>query len=58
MDVIPIAGVFVGGSIYAGNSGQKQFEDVNVGTRIGELHGQAQIRGWDARALYARARIP
>jgi hypothetical protein len=57
VDVTPVNGVFVGGSLYAGNSGQKQFADVNVGTTIGEVHGQAQIRGWDARALYARVSL-
>lgn len=57
LDVTPAAGIFVGGSVYAGNSGQDQFDGLNVGTTIGEIHGQAQLRGFDVRALYARASL-
>ncbi len=57
VDVTPAPGLFAGGSLYAGNSGQGQFDNVSVGTTIGEVHGQAQVRGWDVRALYARASL-
>jgi hypothetical protein len=52
-------GVLVGGSVYTGGSGQNQFSDgadsLDVTTTIAELHGQAQIRGVDVRALFAQA---
>lgn len=56
-DVTPLDGVFVGGSLYTGASGQNQVGEVDAGTTIGEVHGQAQMRGLDVRALYARASI-
>ncbi|HSL22510.1 MAG TPA: hypothetical protein VK886_13330 [Vicinamibacterales bacterium] len=60
-DVTPTAGVFVGGSIYSGQSDQDQFmadgSPIDVATTIGEVHGQAQLRGLDVRALYARASL-
>lgn len=61
LDVAPTPGVFFGGAIYTGNSGQNQFErngtDVPVRTVIGELHAQIQVRGFDVRGLYARATL-
>lgn len=61
LDVNPTPGVFFGGSIYTGGSGQGQFEvdgeELDVNTIIGEIHGQVQIRGLDLRALYARATV-
>ncbi len=61
LDVSPTPGVFFGGSVYTGNSGQNQFEqngtDVKVRTVIGELHAQVQVRGFDVRGLYARATL-
>ncbi|MFQ5741501.1 MAG: hypothetical protein ACE5JX_21095 [Acidobacteriota bacterium] len=61
LDVNPTPGVFFGGSLYVGDSGQGRFEfqgrQLDVRTTIGELHGQAQFRGWDLRGLYARATV-
>lgn len=61
VDLTPTPGVFVGGSLYRGGSGQGQIEadgrELDVTTTIFDLHGQAQIRGFDLRALYARAEI-
>ena len=61
LDVTPIPGVLVGGGFYTGGSGQRQVisagDELSVWTTIGEFHGQAQIRGFDVRGLYARATI-
>jgi hypothetical protein len=61
LDVTPVPGVFLGGSIYAGDSSQDQFttegQQFSVRTTIGEFHAQAQIRGFDFRALYARSSL-
>lgn len=61
VDVTVTPGIFVGGSAYSGGSGQDQFavdgRVLDVGTTIAELHGQAQLRGFDVRALYARAAL-
>ena len=60
VDVTPTPGVFVGASLYTGGAGQGDVvvdgREVDVGTTIVDLHGQAQIRGLDLRGLYARAR--
>lgn len=55
VDFSPVPGTFVGGGLYSGGSDQALYPNVDVGTTIGEVHGQAQIRGFDLRALYARA---
>jgi hypothetical protein len=61
LDVMPTPGVFVGASLYAGGSGQGEIEvdgqSFKVRTTIFDIHGQAQIRGFDLRGLYARARV-
>lgn len=61
LDVAPTPGVLAGGSLYVGQSDQGQLvvdgRRLGVGTRIFELHGQAQAHGVDLRALYARARL-
>ena len=60
LDVNPTPGVFFGGSIYNGASDQGALFDgseLDVGTTIGELHGQAQLRGFDLRGLYAWANL-
>jgi hypothetical protein len=61
LDVAPVPGVFVGGSFYVGDSTQDQFtagtNRFSVQTRIGEVHGQVQIRGLDVRGLYARSSL-
>ena len=60
-DVTPIPGVFAGVGFYNGNSGQEQVvldgERLDVGTKVVEVHGQAQMRGLDLRALWAQATI-
>ena len=59
LDVTPVPGVFVGGSIYRGDSNQDAFllggQPISLRTTIGELHAQAQVRGFDVRGLYSRA---
>jgi hypothetical protein len=57
VDVTPIPGVFAGAGLYRGDSGQNQFASTNAGTSIFELHGQAQIRGFDVRGLFAHASV-
>jgi hypothetical protein len=61
VDVTPTPGVFVGASLYTGDSGQGQVvvdgTEYGVRTTIFDLHGQAQIRGFDVRALFARAHL-
>ena len=61
VDITPTPGVFFGGSFYVGNSGQGTINvnDVNYGVRtsIFDLHGQAQFRGLDVRALFAQANL-
>lgn len=61
LDVTPTPGVLVGGSVYGGQSDQGQFTvdggRLAVGTRIAEIHAQAQARGFDLRALSARAAL-
>ncbi|MFQ5929919.1 MAG: hypothetical protein ACE5MK_09480 [Acidobacteriota bacterium] len=61
LDVAPTPGVFFGGSLYRGGSGQDQFnvngKNLDVNTTIGELHVQLQLRGFDLRTLYARAAV-
>lgn len=61
LDVTPIAGVLGGVGFYNGGSGQEQVvldgTRLDVGTTVAEVHGQAQFRGLDLRALFARASI-
>jgi len=57
LDVTPTPGVFFGGSFYTGGSAQGQVEDKAVTVTIFDVHGQAQVRGFDLRALYARANL-
>ena len=61
IDLAPLPGIFFGGSLYRGGSGQGQFtlndRDLNVTTTIGEVHAQVQLRGFDVRALYARSTV-
>lgn len=61
LDVSPTPGVFAGIGAYRGGSGQDQVvlngERLDVGTTVVELHGQAQMRGFDLRALFAQASI-
>lgn len=61
VDVTPTPGVFVGASLYTGDSGQGQVvvdgTEYGVRTTIFDIHGQAQIRGLDVRGLFARAHL-
>jgi hypothetical protein len=61
LDVTPIPGVFAGVGFYNGGSGQEQVvfngTALDMNTTVGEVHGQAQIRGFDVRALFARATV-
>jgi cell division protein FtsB len=61
LDVTPVPGIFVGGGLYQGGSGQGAIvadgEPLDIENTIGEVHGQAQLRGFDVRGLYARARV-
>jgi hypothetical protein len=61
VDVTPVPGFFAGLSIYSGGSGQDAVvvngERLGIGTTVGEVHGQAQLRGFDIRGLYAFASI-
>jgi hypothetical protein len=60
-DVTPVPGVFAGVGVYTGGSGQDAIvvsgERLDIGSTIVEVHGQGQLRGFDVRALYARASI-
>ena len=61
VDVTPAPGMFLGASFYTGGSGQGEVvinsTEFDVQTTIVDLHGQAQVRGFDLRGLYARASI-
>ena len=61
VDVTPIPGVFAGVGFYEGGSGQDAVvaggEQLDIGNTVGEVHAQAQLRGFDFRALYARAAV-
>ena len=61
LDITPTPGVFFGASFYTGDSGQGEIvvdgTKYGIGTNIFDLHGQAQVRGFDLRALMARASL-
>jgi hypothetical protein len=61
VDITPFSGVFAGVGLYNGGAGQNDVvlngERLDVGTTIWEVHGQGQVRGFDVRALFARASI-
>ena len=61
LDVTPIPGVSAGIGLYNGGSGQEQValsgRQLAVDTTIVEVHTQAQIRGFDVRALLARSSV-
>ena len=61
VDVTPTPGVFLGASLYRGDSGQGEVvvngNDYGVRTTIFDLHGQAQMRGFDLRGVFARAQL-
>ena len=57
LDIAPTPGIFFGGSFYRGGSAQGSLGDDGLETTILDLHGQAQVRGFDIRGLYATASI-
>ena len=61
LDVTPTPGVFFGASFYSGGSGQGDIvvdnRNYGVRTSIFDVHAQAQSRGFDLRALFARANL-
>ena len=61
LDVTLMPGIFAGIGIYQGSSGQDEVilesERLTVGTTVAEVHGQAQVRGFDVRALFAHASV-
>ena len=61
VDVTPVPGIFGGVGFYTGGSGQEQVvldgQRLTLGTTVAEVHGQAQLRGLDVRALFARASV-
>lgn len=61
LDVTPVPGIFAGVGFYNGGSGQEAIvvngERLDVGTTVGEVHAQAQLRGFDVRGLFARATV-
>ena len=60
-DVTPLPGIFAGVGVYNGGSGQEAIvvnnERLDVNNLITEVHGQAQLRGFDVRGLWARASV-
>jgi hypothetical protein len=61
VDVTPTPGIFGGIGFYTGGSGQEQVvldgARLDVGTTIVDVHAQAQLRGFDVRALFAQASV-
>lgn len=60
LEATPVEGLRLGGGAYLGKSGQDlrfSGRDVDVSTRIYELHGEWRWRGLQARALAARASL-
>ncbi|MBF8300646.1 MAG: hypothetical protein HW394_1016, partial [Acidobacteria bacterium] len=61
VDVTPTPGVVGGVGFYNGGSGQEQVvldgTALDVNTTVIEVHGQAQLRGFDLRALFAQASV-
>ena len=57
LDLTPTPGVYFGGSFYRGGAAQGSLGTDNLGTTILDVHGQAQMRGFDIRGLYAVASI-
>jgi hypothetical protein len=61
VDFTPTPGVTGGIGLYRGGAGQEQVllddDRLDLDTTIVEVHGQAQMRGVDLRALFARASL-
>ncbi|HVE13071.1 MAG TPA: porin, partial [Elusimicrobiota bacterium] len=52
VDVAPIPGVVVGGSVYVGQAGQGQLQ-AHVPVSLWDVHGTAEYQGAELKALYA-----
>ena len=61
LDVTLLPGIFAGVGLYNGGSGQEAVvvgnERLDINNLITEVHGQAQVRGFDVRGLWARASV-
>jgi hypothetical protein len=61
LDVTPVPGIFGGVGFYRGGAGQEQVvfngAPLDMNTTVAEVHGQAQIRGFDVRGLLAHATV-
>ena len=58
LDITPTPGVFFGGSFYSGGSAHGELgPGKDLGTTIVDFHGQAQVRGFDIRGLWANATL-
>ena len=56
LDVTPTPGVYMGASFYTGGANFAMDTD-DLGLTIVDFHGQAQVRGFDVRGLYATANL-
>ena len=61
LDIAPVPGIVAGLGLYSGGSGQERVvadgTRLDMGTTIVEVHGLAQLRGFDLRVLFAQASI-
>ena len=61
LDITPTPGVFLGVSLYKGGSGHGEVtldsQVLDIPTTIFDVHAQAQVRGFDVRALFAKANL-
>ena len=61
LDITPVPGIVAGLGLYSGGSGQEQVvvdgARLDMGTTVVEVHGLAQLRGFDLRALFAQASV-
>ena len=61
LDITPVPGITAGLGLYNGGSGQEQIvldgTRLDVGTTVVEVHGLAQLRGFDLRVLFAQASV-
>ena len=61
LDITPVPGILAGLGLYSGGSGQEQVvvdgTRLDMGTTVVEVHGLAQVRGFDLRALFAQASV-
>lgn len=61
VDLTVTPGVFIGASAFTGGAGHGEIRldgtEVDANVTIFDLHAQARVRGFDLRALYARASL-